>query len=129
MARQAPCPTGTLCAVTSSRPSAALTRAEIIASTNDNVERAMELVERCRDQNAKSIAEPGCQKRTGQLTERRLDRAKTGALNQNAERRVGTLPSAREQTTSTRMLRAATNNRPNNAQLSFWGACRRKSGG
>ena len=70
--------------MTRSRPSAASTSTEKVAFTNDNVERARELVERCRDQNAESIAEPGCQKRTSQLTERRLNQAKTRELNQNA---------------------------------------------
>ena len=46
LARQAPRPTGTPCAVTRSRPSAASTSTENTASTNDEVEHARDLVER-----------------------------------------------------------------------------------
>ena len=70
--------------MTRSRPSAALTSTENVASTNNYVERARELVERWRNQNAENITEPGCQKRTAQLTKRRLNQAETGELSQNA---------------------------------------------
>ena len=67
-----------------SRPSAASTSTENVESTNDDIKRARELVERWRDQNAESIAATGCQNFTAQMTERTLNQAETGELSQNA---------------------------------------------